>query len=54
MGWIIALIGVVLLVLLARKTIDRETTRNFKLLGKIIAVLVGLIVLWGFLSLISH
>lgn len=54
MGWVMVLFGVVLLVVLARKTIDRETTRNLKLLGKIVAALVGLIILWVFLSYASH
>lgn len=54
MGWIVVLLGVVLLVVLARKSVDRETTRNLTFLGKVLAALVGLIVLLIFLSSISH
>ena len=50
MGWIVALFCVALIVLVTRKTLDRETTRNLKLLGKLLAGIVGLIVLWAFLS----
>jgi multisubunit Na+/H+ antiporter MnhB subunit len=53
MGWIILLASVVLLIVLTRRTIDRETTRNLKYLGKIVAVVVGLIVL-GVLFLIAN
>lgn len=54
MGWIIVLVGVVILVLIVRKTLDRETTRNLKFHAKIVAAVVGLIVLWGFLSFAIH
>ena len=54
MGWIIVLVGVVVLVLLVRKTVDRETTRNLKLYAKVAAGVVGLIVLWAFLSFVGH
>lgn len=54
MGWIIVLVGVVLLVVLIRKSIDRETTRNFKLLGKVLAGVVAVIILWVVISYISR
>lgn len=54
MGWFMALAGIVLLLFLIHKTIDRETARNFKRLGKVVAILVGLIVISVFLSYISR
>lgn len=54
MGWIIVLVGVVVLVLLVRKSFDSETTRNLKFHAKIVAIMVGLIVLWAFLSFVSR
>jgi hypothetical protein len=54
MGWIVVLVGVVLVVVLTRKSIDRETARNFKLLGKLLAGVVAIIILWIFISYISH
>ena len=54
MGWLVALAGIVLLLFITRKTVDRETTRNVKFLGKIIAVLVSVIVVGVFLSYISR
>ena len=53
-GWIIVLLGVALVVVLARKTVDRETTRNLKFLAKFLAAAVGLIVLMVFLLVIIH
>lgn len=53
MGWILVLFGgIFLLVVITRKTVDRETTRNLKFLGKFFAAGVGLIVLLVFLSLL--
>jgi amino acid transporter len=49
MGWIVCLVCVALIVFIARKSLDRETTRNFKLLGKILGFVVIIIVLWFFL-----
>ncbi len=54
MGWIIALAGVVLIIVLTTKSVDRETARNFKLLGKVVAGLVAIIILWIVISYISH
>ena len=54
MGWLVALAGIVLLVLITSKTVDRETTRNFKHLGKIVVVVIGAIVIFGFLYFISR
>ncbi|MDP2816091.1 MAG: hypothetical protein Q8O19_05370 [Rectinemataceae bacterium] len=54
MGWIIVLFCIVLVIVLTRKTLDRETTGNLKLLGKMLAAVVAIIVLWGFLSYTSH
>ncbi len=54
MGWIIVFVGVVVLALLVRKSLDRETTRNLKFHAKIMAALVGVIFLWAFLSFLSH
>ena len=53
MGWLIALSGIVLLVFIVRKSFDRQTTRNFNYLGKIVVILFGLIVIWGLLSYVS-
>ena len=55
MGWIVVLVVAVLLVLLIRKFVDRETTRNLKLLGKVVAVFVaGLVVLLVFSYIGGH
>ena len=50
MGWVVFLLCIVVLFVLARKTLDRETTRNMKFLGKIFATAAALIVLMVFLS----
>jgi len=51
MGWILVLLGgIFLLVVITRKTVDRETAKNLKFLGKFFAGAVGLIVLLVFLS----
>lgn len=53
MGWILVLFGgIFMLVVITRKTVDRETAKNLKSLGKFFAVAVGLIVLLVFLSLL--
>ncbi len=54
MGWIIALAGVVLIIVLTTKSVDRETARNFKLLAKVIGGVVAIVILWVFISAISH
>lgn len=54
MGWIMILVGTILLVVIARKSLDRETTRNFKFHAKIVAVVVGLIILWVLISFASN
>ena len=41
MGWIVVLLVVVVLAFLVRKSVDRETSRNLRLLGKVFAVFVG-------------
>lgn len=46
MGWLVALMGVVFAVILTRKSVDRETTRNIKKIAKAGSFFVaGLIVL---------
>jgi len=45
MGWLLALGCVAVLVVLARKTIDKETARSMKLLGKLLAVVVAMVLL---------
>jgi quinol-cytochrome oxidoreductase complex cytochrome b subunit len=54
MGWIVSLLCIAVLVVLARKTLDRETTRNMKFLGKMLAAVAALIVLMVFLSYAGH
>ena len=54
MGWIIALICLVLFIVVMRKVLDRETTRNMKYLGKMFAAVAGLIVLLAILSFTGH
>lgn len=54
MGWIIALICIVLLIVLTRKTIDRETTRNLKFLGKMFVAAAVLIVLLIYFTFTGH
>jgi hypothetical protein len=54
MGWFIVLAGIVLLVVVTRKTLDHETTRNLKFLSKIVAALAGLIFLSVLVSHIIH
>ena len=46
MGWIVVLLAVVFVFFLIRKSVDRETTKNFKHIAKIAAFFVaGLFVL---------
>ena len=54
MGWIIVLLGIALLVVLIRRNLDRETTRNLKFLSKVVAILLGSIVLIALFSYIIH
>jgi len=54
MWWIVCLICVALIVFITRKSLDRETTRNFKLFGKILVAVVFVIVLWLFLLFINR
>lgn len=41
MGWIVVLLCVVLFVVLTRKSVDAETTRNLKRLAKVLALFVA-------------
>ena len=48
MGWLLALGCIAVLVVLVRKTVDKETARSMKSLGKllsVVAVMVFLLVL---------
>lgn len=45
MEWIVALLALLLLAFLIRKSIDRETTRGLKRLAKAMAAAIGLLVL---------
>ncbi len=54
MAWIVILFGVVLLAVIGRKALDRETVRNLKFLGKLLAVVIIFISVMVFLSFNSH
>jgi hypothetical protein len=54
MGWLVALACVILLVVLARRTSDRETIRNLGFLGKFLVGFVAFIVLLGCIFLIAR
>ena len=54
MGWFMLLLAAVLLVIVVRTTVDRETSRKLKCLGKALAAAVGLIILISVLSFIGH
>jgi hypothetical protein len=54
MVWITILFCVALLVVLTRKTVDRETTKNLKFFSKLLAAIVIFIVLIVFLTFIGH
>ena len=54
MGWIVILFFVVLMVMVARKTIDHETTRNMKFLSKVFTTVIVAVILWSFLSYATH
>ena len=54
MGWLVALACVVFLVMLARRTSDRETIRNLGFLGKLLAGLVVFIILLGCIFFITR
>jgi amino acid transporter len=54
MGWIVVLFCIILIVVVVRKTLDRETAKNLKFLGKLMAAVVIFIILMIFLFYISR
>jgi hypothetical protein len=53
MGWLVALACLALLIFIARKTNDRETSRNLKALGKMLLAVFFLAILVVVAFLIS-
>lgn len=54
MEWIVALLVLLLLAFVVRKSIDRETGRGLKRLAKVFAAAVGLLVLLVAVSYIAR
>lgn len=47
MGWLAAVVAMVLLVLLVRKSVDRETARSLRLLLTILVAVFAMLVVAG-------
>jgi len=54
MGWIVMLLAVVIVIVLTRKFVDRETSKNLKSIGKGAAMFFGGLLLLLILSFISR